>query len=220
MTKPRVTETDQGIQGDFNVNIYDQMQRRLRDKGWIETNDIIKSGITQGLALEVGPGPGYLGLEWLNKTQNTTLKALDISSDMLKIAERNANEYNLADRVEYIESTGDKMPFEDNLFDAVFTNGSLHEWRDPENTFNEIGRVLKSNGKVFISDLRRDMNIFMRWFLWINSKPKEIRPGLINSIDAAYTPNELEELIKETKLSNCKVTGNIVGVKITGFKQM
>jgi len=65
MTKARLIETDQGIQGDFNVNIYDQMQRRLRDKGWIETKDIIKSGITKGLALEVGPGPGYLGLEWL-----------------------------------------------------------------------------------------------------------------------------------------------------------
>ena len=218
MTKPRVIETDQGIQGDFNVNIYDQMQRRLRDKGWIETNDIIKNGITQGLALEVGSGPGYLGLEWLKKTQNTTLKGLDISCDMIKIAEHNANEYNLTDRIEYIESSGDKMPFEDNLFDGVFTNGSLHEWSDPENTFNEIWRVLKSNGKIFISDLRRDMNIFMKWFLWINSKPKEIRPGLITSINASYTPNELKELIKKTKLSHCKVTGNIIGVKIIGSK--
>ncbi|NOY86995.1 MAG: class I SAM-dependent methyltransferase [Deltaproteobacteria bacterium] len=189
-------------------------------QGWIETNDIIKSGITQGSALEVGPGPGYLGLEWLTKTQNTTLNALDISNDMLKIAERNANEYNLTDRVEYIEGMGDKMPFEDNLFDAVFTNGSLHEWHDPENTFNEICRVLKSNGKFFISDLRRDMNIFVKWFLLINTKPKEIRPGLITSIDAAYTPDELRELIKETKSLNCKVTENIIGVKITGFKQM
>jgi len=63
MPRPRVEDTDSGIQGEFNVAIYDKMQRRLRDKGWIETKDIIKSGITKGLALEVGPGPGYLGLE-------------------------------------------------------------------------------------------------------------------------------------------------------------
>jgi hypothetical protein len=37
MAKQRVTETDQGIQGEFTVEIYDQMQRRFRDKGWIET---------------------------------------------------------------------------------------------------------------------------------------------------------------------------------------
>jgi hypothetical protein len=43
MPTPRVTETDQGIQGEFTVNLYDQMQKRLRNKGWIETKDIIKS---------------------------------------------------------------------------------------------------------------------------------------------------------------------------------
>jgi len=36
MTKPRVKETDQGIQGEFTVEIYDRFQRKMRDKGWIE----------------------------------------------------------------------------------------------------------------------------------------------------------------------------------------
>ena len=220
MTKPRIIETDQGIQGDFNVNIYDQMQRKLRDKGWIETDDIIKSGITRGLTLEVGSGPGYLGLEWLKKTQGSMLKGLDISSDMIKIAERNAIEYNLTERVEYVQGSGDNMPFDDNMFDAVFTNGSLHEWTHPEKTLNEVWRVLKSNGKVFISDLRRDMNPLMKWFLWFNSKPREIRPGLITSIHAAYTPDELKKIIKDTKLCNCTISGNIIGIKITGSKQL
>ncbi|MBL7175951.1 MAG: class I SAM-dependent methyltransferase [Desulfobacteraceae bacterium] len=218
MTRPRVTETDQGIQGEFTVNLYDQMQRRLRDKGWIETKDIIKSGITKGLALEIGPGPGYLGLEWLKNTQGTTLKGLDISADMISIAERKAEEYGLSERVEYVHSSGEKMPFDDEKFDAVFTNGSLHEWSDPENTFNEIWRVLKKGGRVFISDLRRDMFFFIKWFLWINTKPKEIRPGLITSINAAYTPHELRELIKGTKLESCIVSGNPIGLKLTGVK--
>jgi len=63
MTKQRVAETDHGIQGEFPVEIYDQMQRRFRDKGWIETKDIINTGISRGVALEIGPGPGYLGLK-------------------------------------------------------------------------------------------------------------------------------------------------------------
>ena len=218
MARPRVVETDQGIQGEFTVTIYDQMQRRLKDKGWIETKDIIKSGITKGLALEIGPGPGYLGLEWLKNTQGTILKGLDISADMISIAERNAEEYGLSDRVEYVHSSGDKIPFDDEKFDAVFTNGSLHEWSDPENTFNEIWRVLKKGGRVLISDLRRDMFFLIKWFLWINTKPKEIRPGLITSINAAYTPDELKELIKGTKLGNCIVSGNPIGLKLTGVK--
>lgn len=218
MPKPRTIETDQGIQGEFNVQVYDQMQRRLRDKGYIETKDIIKSGITSGLALEVGPGPGYLGLEWLKLTQGTMLKGLDISSDMIKIAEKNAVEYGLSDRVEYVLSSGEKMPFEDNMFDAVFTNGSLHEWSAPKKTFDEVWRILKPGGRIFISDLRRDMSFLIRWFLWINTKPKAIRPGLITSINAAYTPDELKELIKGTKLSKCEVSSNLIGLKLTGLK--
>lgn len=65
MTRERIIETTEGIQDEFDVEMYDSMMRDLRDKGWIETKDIIKSGITSGHALEIGPGPGYLGLEWL-----------------------------------------------------------------------------------------------------------------------------------------------------------
>jgi len=218
MTRPRVTETDQGIQGESTVNIYDQMQRRLRDKGWIETGDIIKSGITQGLALEIGPGPGYLGLEWLKNTRGTNLKGLDISSDMISMARRNAEEYSLSERVEYLQSSGEKIPFEDGKFDAVFTSSSLHEWMEPQKIFNEIWRVLKKGGIIFISDLRRDMFFLIKWFLWINSKPAEIRGGLITSINASYTPAELRELLKGTKLEGCTVSGNPLRLKLAGLK--
>jgi len=62
------------------------------------------------------------------------------------------------------------------------------------------------------------MSFLIRWFLWINTKPKEIRPGLITSINAAYTPDELRELSKGTKLSKCEVSANLIGVKLTGLK--
>ena len=64
MVRSRVVETEEGIQGEFNVEVYNRMMRRFRDKGWLEVNLVLKAGISSGLALEVGPGPGYLGLEW------------------------------------------------------------------------------------------------------------------------------------------------------------
>jgi ubiquinone/menaquinone biosynthesis C-methylase UbiE len=127
MVKPRIVETEEGIQGEFNVETYDRFMRGMRDRGWIETNLVLKAGITQGLALEVGPGPGYLGLEWLKKTEGTKLKALEISPDMITIAERNAKMYGLQDRVTYVKGDPREMPFDDNTFDAAFTKGSLHE---------------------------------------------------------------------------------------------
>jgi len=48
MVKPRIVETEEGIQGEFNVETYDRFMRGMRDRGWIETNLVLKAGITQG----------------------------------------------------------------------------------------------------------------------------------------------------------------------------
>jgi ubiquinone/menaquinone biosynthesis C-methylase UbiE len=219
MTPSRALETDQGIQGQLSVEIYDQMQQRLRDKGWMDTGDILKSGITNGIVLEIGPGPGYLGLEWLKSTQGTTLKGIDISADMIAVAQRNAGIYQLSDRVEYVQSSGAKLPFENELFDAVFTASSLHEWSQPKQTFHEIGRVLKRGGRLFISDFRRNMFPLLKWCLWLIAKPKTIRPGLLTSINAAYTPDEVKALIRDTELSWCEVVSSPAGLRIVGSKE-
>jgi ubiquinone/menaquinone biosynthesis C-methylase UbiE len=218
MVRPRVIETDEGIQGEFEVRTYDQMQRRFRDKGWMETKDILKSGITSGLVLEVGPGPGYLGLEWLKSTEGTTLKGLDISPDMIGIAERNAREYALTERAEYVQGNGEHIPFPDETFDAVFTNGSLHEWAQPKATFDEIWRILKPGAHYYISDLRRDIFVLLKWLMWLATKPKNLRSGLLSSINAAYTAGELEGLARDSRLENHSVNSNPIGLKLTGRK--
>jgi len=218
MVKPRVIETEEGIQEAFTVEVYDQMMRGLRDKGWVETGLVLKTGIDHGTALEVGPGPGYLGLEWLKKTSGTTLKALEISPEMIKVAGRNAREYGHEGRVEYIKGDAQKMPFDNDTFDGIFTNGSLHEWARPIEIFNEMWRVLKLGGRYCISDLRRDMPLFMRWFLTINTKPKEIRPGLETSISASYTLEEIRAILESSDLHGYTLKKNIIGLTITGQK--
>ena len=218
MTRPRVSETDHGIQGEFDVAVYDRFLRGMRDRGWMETDLIVKFGIQHGLALEVGPGPGYLGLEWLKKTTGTQLKGLEISPAMIQIAERNAQTYGFADRVQYVKGDAQAMPFDDNFFDGVFTNGSLHEWSQPQKILNEIYRVLKPGGRYFISDLRRDMNMLVEWFMKLVTQPKEIKLGLITSINAAYTPPEITALLRETGLKGTTVDASPMGLAITGEK--
>jgi ubiquinone/menaquinone biosynthesis C-methylase UbiE len=194
------------------------MMRNLRDKGWIETELVLKTGINHGLCLEVGPGPGYLGLEWLNKTEGTTLRALEISADMIEMAEKNAGEYGLLDRVKYVEGDAQRMPFDDETFDGVFANGSLHEWSRPGKIFDEINRCLKPSGKYLISDMRRDMSPLVRWFLKLMTKPREIRPGLVSSINASYTVQEIKSILSKTNLKSATVKQTTMGFIITGEK--
>jgi ubiquinone/menaquinone biosynthesis C-methylase UbiE len=137
---------------------------------------------------------------------------------MIEMAEKNAGEYGLLDRVKYVEGDAQRMPFDDETFDGVFTNGSLHEWSRPGKIFDEINRCLKPSGKYLISDMRRDMSPLVRWFLKLMTKPREIRPGLVSSINASYTVQEIKSILSKTNLKSATVKQTTMGFIITGEK--
>lgn len=217
--RERVPETINGIQGELDVSMYDAMMRKLRDKGWLAIEPILDSGIIGGVAFEIGPGPGYLGLEWLKSTSGTKLTALDISPAMLEVAKKNAEEYELSQRAMYVLGNAHELPFPENGFNAVFSNGSLHEWSEPVLIFDEIYRVLKKGGRFCVTDLRRDMNPFIRCFMKLYTSSREMKRGLMSSIRAAYTKDELERIMEKTSFSNPVVRKNGVGLTVTGEKQ-
>jgi len=64
VARPRVSETDHGIEGEFTVAIYDEFQRHMRDRGWIETKPILKEGITRGRAPRDRTRSRLSRLEW------------------------------------------------------------------------------------------------------------------------------------------------------------
>lgn len=216
--RERVEETNEGIQDAGEVEAYDLMLRTLHDRGWMETRAIIAAGLRSGRALEVGPGPGYLGLEWLVGTEATSLVGLEISEEMRSVASRNAKAYGLQDRVEYVAGNAMRMPFGDGEFDGVFTNGSLHEWEDAVAVFRESWRVLRPGGRVFVSDLRRDMTLPARLLMRWATKPRSMRKGLDSSIDAAYTPDELRRLVAEAGIPDADVRANLIGLQAVAEK--
>jgi len=78
--------------------------------------------------------------------------------------------------------------------------------------------VLKPKGKYCIGDLRRDMNTLVKWFMKLMTKPKEINQGLVSSIDASYTVDEIRKVLEDTRLKECQIEKNIMGLVITGQK--
>lgn len=218
MAKQRIIETNEGIQDQLTVEVFDRFAKVMRDKGWNNVDSILKSGITKGNVLEIGPGPGYVGLEWLKKCPDSNLTGCEISREMMKLAENNASDYGFESRANYVEGNCMQMPFPDSSFDAVFSNGSLHEWEEPIKVFNEIGRVLKPGGIFCVTDMRRDVKPFIKWMIYASTKPKEIRPGFLSSLNAAYTVLEINNILSRSKLKSADVQSEFFGLSITGSK--
>jgi ubiquinone/menaquinone biosynthesis C-methylase UbiE len=216
--RDRIVETTEGIQGAFDAEMYDRWMRGMRKRGWIETPEILRAGIVRGHALEISPGPGYLGLDWLGRTKETRLTGLDLSEEMLKRCRRNAESEGLTDRSEYIHGDACSMPFADAAFDGVFANGGMHEWADPVAVLDEIARVLRPGGTLCVTDLRRDMPSVVKVFLWIMTRPASMRAGFLSSVRAAYVPAEARALVARSHLASALVTANPIGLSIVGRK--
>lgn len=216
MIKTRVIETNEGIQNEITVETFDLFARRMRDKGFNGVNDMIASGIRGGDILEVGPGPGYVGLELAKKVHPISLTGCEISPAMIHFAEKNAAEYRIS--AHYVLGNCIAMPFENESFDTVISNGSLHEWENSIRAFDEIYRVLRPGGRYCITDLRRDVNPLIRTMVYLSTRPTEMRPGLITSLNAAYTVSEITELLRHSSLHQATVIGDFFGLCITGQK--
>jgi len=201
------------------------MARRMRDKGWYQLKFpkflttvplLIAAGINRGDTLEIGPGPGYLGLEWLKNTNGTTLTGLDVSADMVEIAKLNAAEYKFTERARYLLADASDIPFGNNRFDCVFSNASLHEWVSPRQVLSEVARVLRPGGSYYITDLRRCMSSLWKWIVWFMAWPKEVRPYFMASVNESYTIEEVKDILRDTQLRNSSVSKAWYGLTITG----
>ena len=78
----------------------------------------------------------------------------ELESDESEYAKRNwfesAKKAEVDHLITYTPFNAEKMPFEDNSFDAIFISGTLHHIGDRQATFNESVRVVKKNGIICI----------------------------------------------------------------------
>ncbi|MEW2523737.1 class I SAM-dependent methyltransferase [Streptomyces sp. NPDC047071] len=217
----RIPETDEGLQGDELALKYDEMQRHIRDQGWLQekVDDILAADITSGTVLEVGCGPGYLGLEWIKQVTGTvSLTGVDISEAMVRRARGNAEAYGVAGQCAY--ECGDvlALPYEDGRFEHAFSASSLHEWADPVRALSEIHRVLRPGGRYCVMDLRRDIDRTTFQFMKANIAA-DMRPGFRSSIRSSYIRSEVEQVLRDAALTTAAVTEVQMGIVIAGRKE-
>ena len=98
--------------------------------------------------LDVGAGTGFL-TEAAAKVASKVI-ALDFSREMSEEAIAKMGSGNVEFRIGNAES----MPFQDSSIEVVIGNMVLHHCPHPEIAISEMSRVLKTGGRIAISDLQ------------------------------------------------------------------
>ncbi|MBM3702494.1 MAG: methyltransferase domain-containing protein [Actinobacteria bacterium] len=178
-----------------------KFEKRLRERG-VEYLDIQKGETV----LEIGFGTGITLVE-IAKSVGETGKAygIDVTPEMVELARRRLEMEGLGRRVELSEGDARNMPYEDNMFNAVYMAAVLELFDTPDipKVLKEIKRVLKSDGRLVVVSIPKEdheNSIVLRLYEWAHRKfPKyaSCRPIYVEDSlrDAGYNLIRTDEML-------------------------
>jgi len=105
------------------------------------------------VVLDVGSGAGtdsLVAAQMVGPEGRVT--GIDMTPEMLAKAKAAAGEMK-ATNVEFVAGEAERLPFEDESFDVVISNGVIDLIPDKDAVFSEIHRVLRPGGRIQIADV-------------------------------------------------------------------
>ncbi len=103
--------------------------------------------------LDLACGPGIYARRFAAELATGTVTGMDLSWPMLRYAADKSRRARL-DNLALVRGDATKLPFREELFDAVNCCGALHLFPDVGRTLSEIRRVLKGGGRLALAVFR------------------------------------------------------------------
>lgn len=113
-------------------------------------------GSTSGSVLEVGVGTGK---NLAHYPEGVEVTGIDVSSEML--ARARARVGSLRVEAELVEADVQDLPFDDDTFDTAVGTCVFCSVADPVQGLRELGRVVRSDGRILLLEHVRPRNSFL-----------------------------------------------------------
>jgi ubiquinone/menaquinone biosynthesis C-methylase UbiE len=156
--------------------------------------------------LEVGCGVGLTLRQITGLTKESVrVTGCDIDTEMLRLAAE-VNRLDMGGRVSLVCNGDNSLPFVADVFDLVFSEGSLHHFDDACGMISEMWRVLKPGGRLVIVDLNPESLLAMGYAAYVEMKARIALSGkgetaLARSIRDALPEKRVTRLMAERGIS-------------------
>ena len=145
--KQQVTEMFDNISGN-----YDGLNRVMTfgiDISWRKkVVQLVKDSGAKSI-LDIATGTGDLAI-MMSETNASKITGLDISSGMLEVGKQKVKHAGLDERIEMVLGDSEKLPFEDNSFEAITVSYGVRNFEDLDKGLSEILRVLTPGGLLVV----------------------------------------------------------------------
>lgn len=208
----RILETE-AMMSQQEVMAYDKLVKQYHNilhSGFILT--VLNTSPEKGAFLDVGTGTGWIAIGVAKHNPKCSVTAIDLSATMLNVAEKNAQNEGVGDRINFLKMDAKSMPFQDHAFDSVFSHNMLHHIPNPIEMVNEMGRVVKEDGAINIRDLIRVPKLMAKCYVNIFGLfyNKMMKKEYYDSIRASLSMEEWHDLLKASKIQKGKLTRQFV----------
>lgn len=100
--------------------------------------------------LDIGCGGGRTLNRMAEHIGSGHLTGIDYSEVSVNLSRLTNQEYITDGRMDIVQASVEKMPFDDNSFDKIITVESFYFWPNPGENLKEVYRVLKPAGKLLL----------------------------------------------------------------------
>ncbi len=184
----RIPHREEAIHGPETTAAYEENHERHSEFQFQRLLSDFRAREMSGDVLEIGAGTGVLAALVAEDNPRVRITAVDLSPDMLRIAEKTVRERGLQDRIRCVAGNVADKDFLEGLgrYDAVYSAFSLHHWTFPETAIKNLWEVVKQDGLLYLYDLKR--------VFWLYALP--VRNGFLESVRAAYRPREIGAMLE------------------------
>jgi predicted protein tyrosine phosphatase/ubiquinone/menaquinone biosynthesis C-methylase UbiE len=161
-----------------------------------------------GNVLDAGTGTARIPIALCQLRPEWKLTCIDLSANMLKVGAENVENAGVRSQISLELIDAKAMPYSDNYFDMVISNSIIHHLPDPLPFLQEVKRVLKPQGAIFLRDLLRPETADMRdnlvelYAADCNAHQKQL---FSDSLQAAFTLDEVEEMMQNARLDGLRI---------------
>jgi ubiquinone/menaquinone biosynthesis C-methylase UbiE len=152
-----------------------------------------------GTVLDVGTGTALIPIEVCWRHPKAQVVAVDMSKHMLARAEQNVRDSDFAGRIRVEMADAKQLPYADESFDAVMSNSIVHHSPEPRRVLEEMVRVCRRGGLMFVRDLLRprdDTELQRLVDVYAADANDHQRQMFTDSLRAALTLQEVRDLVQ------------------------